>query len=195
MGKRDKPGDLSSEDEQLWSSVANTVTPLADSQAEQPEATGDTAPPSRPSSKDRVSARPAKAAPPPEKFTQNQSLDRRTKQKLMRGNVAIEDRIDLHGLTREAAVTALQSFLTRAHARDLRTVLVITGKGNSPYAGHTLHGREEYLAPERTGIIKRAVADWLKDPASGPLVAGFQPAHPKHGGGGAYYVRLRRRRS
>jgi DNA-nicking Smr family endonuclease len=23
-------------------------------------------------------------------------------------------------------------------------------------------------------------------------VSGFQPAHPKHGGGGAYYVRLRR---
>jgi DNA-nicking Smr family endonuclease len=25
-------------------------------------------------------------------------------------------------------------------------------------------------------------------------VAGFQPAHPKHGGGGAYYVRVRRLR-
>ena len=49
--------------------------------------------------------------------------------------------------------------------------------------------------PERPGILRQAVPGWLDEPDMRQLVAGYQPAHPRHGGGGAFYVRLRRKRT
>ena len=120
------------------------------------------------------------------------SLDRRTKQKLTRGNVDIEARLDLHGHGVEIARVELKGFLTAARVAGKRTVLVITGKGCSPYARHTLHGASHFDSPERAGRLRRLLPDWLAESDLRPLVAGFQPAHPRHGGGGAYYIRLRR---
>ena len=45
------------------------------------------------------------------------------------------------------------------------------------------------------GRLRRLLADWLHEAQFRSLVSGYQPAHPKHGGGGAFYVRLRRIRS
>jgi DNA-nicking Smr family endonuclease len=121
-------------------------------------------------------------------------LDRRTEQRMMRGNIAIDGRIDLHGTSIAQAHDRLKAFLVGARSEKLRTVLVITGKGASPFAGHTLHSRDVYHAPEREGRLRRLVPEWLHEAEFRSLVAGFQPAHPKHGGGGAFYVRLRRAR-
>ncbi len=75
-----------------------------------------------------------------------------------------------------------------------RLVLVITGKGASPFARHTLHGAEHFHAPEREGRLRRLLTEWLHEAEFRAHVSGFQPAHPKHGGGGAFYVKLRRDR-
>lgn len=119
-------------------------------------------------------------------------LDRRTMQKLTRGQVEIERRIDLHGTGIEMARVKLLGFLRDAQAMGTRNVLVITGKGDSPFSRHTLHGAGHFHAPERAGRLRRLVTDWFHEAEFRSLVAGFQPAHPKHGGGGAYYVRIRR---
>lgn len=121
-------------------------------------------------------------------------FDRRTTQKLTRGNVEIESRLDLHGTGVEMARVGLLQFLRQAYAQGLRTVLVITGKGDSPYARHTLHGSDHFHAPERQGRLRRLMPEWLHEAEFRALVSGFQPAHPKHGGGGAFYVRMRRTR-
>lgn len=121
-------------------------------------------------------------------------LDRRTSQKLTRGQIEIDGRIDLHGLGRDEAEDRLHRFLTRARADGLRLVLVITGKGENPFARHTLHGRHYHESPERAGILRTALPVWLAEPRFRTLVAGFQPAHPKHGGGGAFYVWLRKKK-
>lgn len=131
---------------------------------------------------------PSHTKPPP----QITGLDRRTAQRLMRGQVEIERRIDLHGSGIEMARVNLMGFLRDAQAMGLRNVLVITGKGASPFSRHTLHGAGHFHAPERAGRLRRLVTDWFHEPDFRSLVAGFQPAHPKHGGGGAYYVRVRR---
>ena len=86
----------------------------------------------------------------------------------------------------------LLGFLRDAQAMGSRNVLVITGKGASPFSRHTLHGADHFHAPERAGRLRRLVTEWFHEPEFRNLVAGFQPAHPKHGGGGAYYVRVRR---
>lgn len=128
---------------------------------------------------------------PPPQIT---GLDRRTTQRLTRGQVEIERRLDLHGTGIEMARVKLLGFLREAQAEGSRTVLVITGKGESPFSRHTLHGAGHFHAPERAGRLRRLVTDWFHEPEFRSLIAGFQPAHPKHGGGGAYYVRVRRLR-
>ncbi|MDP9139062.1 MAG: Smr/MutS family protein [Pseudomonadota bacterium] len=119
-------------------------------------------------------------------------LDRRTAQKLTRGKLAIDATVDLHGFGVEGARHRLLRFLENARADGHRTIRVITGKGASPYASSTLHGRTYFDAPERQGRLRRLLAHWLEDAEFRQHVTGFQPAHPRHGGGGAFYVRLRR---
>ena len=136
----------------------------------------------------RVHVPSALHKPPP----QITGLDRRTTQKLTRGQVEIERRLDLHGTGIEMARVHLLGFLRDAQAMGARNVLVITGKGDSPYSRHTLHGAGHFHAPERAGRLRRLVTEWFYEAEFRNLVAGFQPAHPKHGGGGAYYIRVRR---
>ena len=109
-------------------------------------------------------------------------LDDRTKRRLVRGSVPIDERLDLHGMTQEAAHSALRHFLVNARARGARIVLVITGKGKGGVAAE-VHER---------GVLRRSVPHWLADASLRPIVLGFEEAHLAHGGAGAIYVRLRR---
>jgi DNA-nicking Smr family endonuclease len=121
------------------------------------------------------------------------SFDRRTAQKLGRGLAEPEARIDLHGENLETARMQLLNFISTQRHRGVRLVLVITGKGASPFARHTLHGHTHFHAPEREGKLRREVPLMFHEAIFRAHIVGFQPAHPKHGGGGAFYVKLRKR--
>jgi DNA-nicking Smr family endonuclease len=113
-------------------------------------------------------------------------MDRKAHRRLTRGKLVPEARIDLHGMTLAAAHPALLGFIADAHARGLRLVLVITGKGKA---------REEYgPIPTRTGVLRHQVPQWLTSGPLRPLVLQVAEAHRTHGGTGAYYVYLRRRK-
>ena len=179
-------------DYELWLETARTIKPL------RTRSRAAAAKPSvmQPSSKRLVNLPsqphvhvPAALHKTPPQIT---GLDRRTTQKLTRGQVDIERRLDLHGTGIEMARINLLGFLRDAQAMGARNVLIITGKGASPFSRHTLHGADHFHAPERAGRLRRLVTEWFHEPEFRNLVAGFQPAHPKHGGGGAYYVRVRR---
>lgn len=111
-------------------------------------------------------------------------MDDRTRRRLVRGVMAIDERLDLHGYTQDAAHSILRRFLVTARDRGARVVLVITGKGR-PGSAHDHHDR---------GVLRRSVPHWLADPSLRDVVIGFEEAHLAHGGAGAIYVRLRRRR-
>jgi DNA-nicking Smr family endonuclease len=111
-------------------------------------------------------------------------MDRRTRSRVSRGAVAIDRRVDLHGLTQAAAERRLVRFLEDAQGEGAKVVLVITGKGKA-----TSGGREE----ER-GVLRRMVPLWLAAPGMRSIVVGFEEATQGHGGTGALYVRLRRKR-
>lgn len=113
-------------------------------------------------------------------------LDRRTEQRLRRGQATVDGRIDLHGMTQRAAHSALRAFLHSAQQRGWRLVLVITGKGAPEGESSGKPGQ----APR--GVLRRQVPHWLSAPDLRPLVVGYREAHIRHGGGGALYVRLRR---
>ncbi|KRS11215.1 DNA mismatch repair protein MutS [Roseovarius atlanticus] len=113
-------------------------------------------------------------------------MDKRTNTRLKRGKVEPEARIDLHGMTLAQAQPALTGFILRAQAQGKRLVLVITGKGKNTDTGGPI--------PTRNGVLRHAVPQWLgMAPLSG-LVLQITQAHVRHGGGGAYYVYLRRNR-
>lgn len=104
-------------------------------------------------------------------------LERPVKRKIAKGHLALEARIDLHGMIQSEAHGFLLGFLIKAHARGLRHVLVITGKGTS-------------LGSD--GALKRAVPLWFSLPEFRPLISSYEPAARNHGGDGALYVRIAR---
>jgi DNA-nicking Smr family endonuclease len=186
---------LSYEERVLWTAVTKAVAPLRDvapdasleSAADPDLPKAGKAPPvfSKPAkpTKPASSAAPSPRPPPPKPAPAAQPLGRRMKRSLVRGNEGIDARLDLHGLTQAQAHETLLRFLRTASAREARLVLVITGKGK----------RGEGDERER-GVLRRQVPHWLGQPEFRDLVVGFEDAHVAHGGEGALYVRVRRRR-
>jgi len=105
-------------------------------------------------------------------------IDRRSWERLKRGQVTIERKLDLHGKTQTEAHGALNRFLTMAATTGLRCVLVVTGKGGG----------------ESRGVLRQMVPRWLTEASNRQTVLTFCPAQPRHGGDGALYVLLRRNR-
>jgi len=114
------------------------------------------------------------------------AMDRKSFQRLKRGKLTPEAKLDLHGMTLDRAHSALIGFMLRAHGADKRLVLVVTGKGKDRDDGGPI--------PVRNGVLRHNVPQWLRAAPLGPLVLQVTEAHARHGGGGAYYVYLRRRR-
>jgi DNA-nicking Smr family endonuclease len=170
---------LSREDRALWEATARTVAPLRQRWR---AATPETAPrPSTPSI-DRVRAptMPSRPTDLPDLAPGTAlGVDRRTTEKQRRGQLPIEARLDLHGLTQEEAHRALLRFVGDCESRGLRNLLVITGKGSAGNA---------------SGVLKAAVPRWLNERELRPRILSLSWAQPRHGGAGALYVLLRRRR-
>ncbi|MBI1206057.1 MAG: DNA mismatch repair protein MutS [Azospirillum sp.] len=125
----------------------------------------------------------AKPEPPPLAPGHPAGLDRRTHDRLHRGRLEIEARIDLHGLTQAQAHTALSAFIHRCWREQCRCVLVITGKG-----GRATDDRSG-------GILRAAVPRWLGEPVLRTMVLAIDHARPRDGGDGALYVLLKRHRA
>ncbi len=106
-------------------------------------------------------------------------VDARTVERLRRGQLRPEARLDLHGMTQAEAHRALERFIPRARDAGRRCVIVITGKGSVSSGG---------------GVLRNAVPGWLNAPALRPAVLACAEAIPRDGGGGALYVLLRRMR-
>jgi len=107
------------------------------------------------------------------------ALDRRTAERLRRGQMEIDASLDLHGLTQDEAFLAIQTFLYESLQEGRRCVLLVTGKGTARDGG---------------GVLRSAVPRWLTEGAYAPHLIGISPAHAQHGGEGALYVLLRRAR-
>jgi DNA-nicking Smr family endonuclease len=178
MGRRGGRRFLQDDERGLWSTVTKSIKPLSGrrsvtadviSAADAEDARSPA--PKRPTTK----AAPKPPLPAPATAPPLTPLDRRTRQRVARGKLDIDARLDLHGMIQSEAHAELSRFLHRAGRRGARLVLVITGKGT----------RGE-------GVLRRQVPQWLNLPEFRALVIGFETAHIGHGGEGALYVRLRR---
>lgn len=114
-------------------------------------------------------------------------MDAKAFRSLKRGRLKPEARIDLHGMTLAEAHPALTRFILGHYAAGARLVLVITGKGGDKTASGE-------IMPERRGVLRRQVPHWLAQAPVAQCVLQVSEASRKHGGAGAFYVYLRRRR-
>lgn len=194
-----KPRDLRPDEKELWQQIARTTTPLRDtvkntvSELSKPPAPKTISNEFKPTafelgSKAAAKRNPHDLAPTLGVALENRPLrmDKKTFGRMKRGKERPEARIDLHGMTAAAAQSALVAFILRSHAEGKRFVLVITGKGREKADAGPI--------PVRQGVLRRELPHWLSTPPISSLVLQVTEAHQRHGGKGAFYVYLARRR-
>jgi DNA-nicking Smr family endonuclease len=180
---------VSEEERALWQAIAETATPLKRRRRSEPKPVAE-APPTKPAAKaakPRAKPTPKPLPPAPQSAKPPHALahglaigiDKRQAERFRGGRLPIEGRIDLHGRTQQQAHDALHDFLGRAFAAGKRCVLVITGKG---------------MTASKPGVLKENVPRWLNEPSLRRSVLAFDYAEPQHGGEGALYVLLKRKR-
>lgn len=176
----DRP--LGPDEAALWARVLATVRPLP----------GRAAPPSSkvpvplvkmaptPVPLERPHERPGS----PPRSHHSATLDAGWDKRLARGIAQPDCVVDLHGHTLGTAYARLDAALDQAIAEGDRVMLLVTGKPPRP----------ESERPHARGAIRDAVGDWLAASRHAGSIAAVRNAHPRHGGQGALYVILRRKR-
>ena len=84
--------------------------------------------------------------------------------------------LDLHGYTLYSAKLLLQKFISNCYEKNIRNVLIITGKGQN-----------------NKGALKEEVPNWLCDKLFNKYVVNFNVAPIQFGGEGALLVRIKNR--
>jgi len=190
MGKRQTDSEMEN-DAELWARIARSAKPLAKNRVTRVAAQPKPAP--NPKGKAAKTGTPSAAMPKPSSRPSHTpsagGLDRQTARKLDKGHLAVEARLDLHGMRQRDAHAALRKFVKWAQSKDYRHVLVITGKGSLRDEGGSFY--EE----DARGVLRQAVPRWLALPDLAPLIVSFAEAPRRLGGGGALYVRLRKFRA
>lgn len=176
---------LSPEEQTLWDAVARTVRPIKGRRAL--SALPVAAPPlimaPPPKSASTQAPRP-KTAPAPTRAPAP-VLDSGWEKRIRGGTLTPDMAIDLHGHSLSAAHVRLDRALAQARAQDVRTLLVVTGKPRA---------RDGGMGSGQRGAIRSEIGHWLHGSAHADAIASVRIAHPRHGGEGALYIILRRKK-
>ena len=112
-------------------------------------------------------------------FKQDYQINKRMKLKLERGLIRPEIKLDLHGKTLSEAKKSLSSFIKSSINKNIRCILVITGKKK------TLNGS--------MGLIRENLPLWLKENELFNYILFHCYAIKKDGDDGARYILLRKK--
>ena len=82
--------------------------------------------------------------------------------------------IDLHGYTLYSTKLLLQKFISNCYEKNIRNVLIITGKGQN-----------------NKGALKEEAPKWLSDKLFNKYVVNFHVAPSQFGGEGALLIRIK----
>jgi len=107
-----------------------------------------------------------------------EGLDRRVLQKLKRGDFAHRGHLDLHGMLRDEARAAVETFVTERRRAGHRCVLIVHGRGHN--------------SKDQIPVLKGLLKNWLERGRIAKSVLAFCTARPHDGGAGAMYVLLRK---
>ncbi|MEM9797621.1 MAG: Smr/MutS family protein [Pseudomonadota bacterium] len=185
-------------DRELWSRVTRDATPLHPKRRSQDESAPAKPTPPRPPAalvapfqigsawRSETAIRDVAPSLSDEMRAAPLRMDAKTNRKMMAGKLRPEGKLDLHGMTLDVAHPALTRFILGAHAQGKRLVLVVTGKGKVKPSDGPI--------PARLGVLRHQVPQWLRMAPLASVVLQVSEAHRAHGGGGAFYVYLRRLR-
>src|SRR5262245_26897175 len=176
-----------SKERELWRAAMRDVRPLRGHRAAKPKTAEAPAAPPKSEAPKTQPAKPATPGPPPKPKPMPPELsigriadvDRRLAERLRRGQLPIEGKLDLHGLSQQEAHDQLGGFIALSQKQGRRCILVVTGKG---------------AWREGAGILREMVPRWLNERLNRARVLAIAQAQPQHGGAGALYVLLKRLR-
>tara|TARA_Y100000768_G_C23972953_1_gene681486 strand:+ start:275 stop:814 length:540 start_codon:yes stop_codon:yes gene_type:complete len=109
---------------------------------------------------------------------------------LKRGKVKIDRRLDLHGYSLAEAQNKFKNEIQKNYNKNKRCLLIITGKG-----AHKKDKKEEEEHPKLFyGKIKNSIISWINEEDLKKYVLTYQDAGIEHGGDGAIFVYLRKKK-
>lgn len=169
MSPTNKIRNLTPEEKLLWNAILKTVAPLKK------------APPASLKKEDSIFAPlPRKVSVPPSNRQASHLpssipvLEKHSARKIKANKIPFSATLDLHGLSQSLAYERLKTFIFKNAQEDRRYLLIITGKGK--------------------GILKQAVLNWLHEDTFRFLISALEQSHLHHGGEGALYVVLKKKR-
>ncbi len=186
-----RKANLTQEDKALWAYVTQDVTPIkhenavaenseneAAEDAPVPQAPNVTVQPQFLPDAGKPAAAPSRTA---HDLHSHADIDARSFDRFRKGEMPIEATLDLHGLTQQNAYDRVVSFITSQVAQGKRCVMIITGKGRNAADGEI-------------GVLKQMLPIWLEQPTLKTHILKMRTARHFHGGSGAYYLLLKRRK-
>ena len=98
--------------------------------------------------------------------------------------------IDLHGYTLDEANKTIEDFINKAFSENINKLIVVTGKGL-----HSENEKDPYVSKD-FGILKYSVPEFITNNASlMNMINEITDAKIEDGGGGAFYIFLKRNKS
>lgn len=191
---KSKTPRLNKEDINLWKIITRDVKRLTGRDYIDPEK-AQHKPAAQPKKTAATGARPSAPIKNAAPSGLQKNMDRRTEDRLRKGKIKPEARLDLHGMTQTQAHAQLNSFIQHAWKTKKRCVLIITGKGEprlSPENRANEDAADQHWTDSKPGVLRRRTPDWLDAPILHPYVLKYVTAQPKDGGAGALYVYLRK---
>jgi len=180
------PRGLSEEESEAWEKLAATVTPMHPAIARPKPEAAKPPPPKQPKLRKQQTAKPGPAPLSAQPTPSPQgNLDSHWDRRLKSGALQPDLTLDLHGYNLDAAYDRLMGGIAQARALGMRTILLVTGKSRPVAAADRGASR---------GVIRAKVLDWLAASSHHTAIAAVRRAHQRHGGDGALYIVLKRRR-
>ncbi len=173
---------LSDKDKALWRAAMDEGKP----QRKQEENFADLLD-QKPRQKEKLIKHPPSAAKPTRHQIHDEPLDKKIERQLKQGKINPDSTLDLHGLNQTKAHAALNNHIENAYETSQKFVLVITGKGKGQAMA------DDWITPGQ-GILKQKLPQWVTSGRLKKMVIDILPAHAKHGGNGAYYVVIRKKK-
>ena len=189
------PRGLTQEEAEAWAKLAQSVTPLPGRKTQQTTVPGVLK--ARPvdmsvmseTAKQRGAvgfpSQPQRRPVPKKPVTSTVGLDSHWDRKFKAGVVQPDVTLDLHDHSLDAAYRRLMAGLDQARAMEARIILLITGKSRPVDPADRAN---------RRGAIRAKVLDWIAASHHESAIAAVKKAHQRHGGDGALYLIMKRRR-
>tara|TARA_B100001250_G_C19756112_1_gene770174 strand:+ start:843 stop:1388 length:546 start_codon:yes stop_codon:yes gene_type:complete len=113
------------------------------------------------------------------------------KKSIKRRSINIDRKIDFHGKTLLDSETLFSNTIINCYNNGLRCLLFVTGKGL--FKKKSLEDSDKPRLYH--GVIRSALITWVRSKKFSQYILSYEPASIEHGGDGAFYIYLRKKKN